>query len=247
MPVISIIIPCYNAAGYIEKTLDSVKNQTFRDFECIVVDDSSSDNTVDLINSAISGDDRFKVFVLNDNSGGPSSPRNFGISCATGRYVSFIDSDDFWELNKLEDQFQYMETNEIQFCCTSYHVADASGVVFSSYVPPFVNDYYGLLKSNTIGCSTVMIRRDLLKNLNFPNCGHEDFALWLDVLANGYKVYGMHSHLVTYRLVPNSLSSDKLKAASFVWNIFRKRQGFSILKSAYYFFFYIANALVKYK
>ncbi len=245
-PLITVVIPCYNSSRYIDEALQSVSAQSFKDFECLVIDDCSTDDTVSIIEKHIVTDSRFKLVKSSKNSGGASVPRNIAIDLARGKYIAFLDSDDSWLERKLELQYEFMEKNRAEFSCTGYHVLLENGEVLFHY-PPRENSYNGLLATNTVGCSTVMIRKSYLGSYRFPMCGHEDFALWLDLLRSGSLVYGLPDLLTNYRVIDGSLSSNKIKVIGYIWNIYRKREKKTLLKSVALFLRYAVNARKKYK
>ncbi|MDK9737700.1 glycosyltransferase family 2 protein [Vibrio sp. D404a] len=245
-PLVSVVMPAYNSAQSILASVYSVLNQTYQNIELIIVDDCSTDGTLDVLESIV--DPRVKVYKLITNSGSPAAPRNKALELATGQYISFLDSDDLWKPEKVQRQLAFMQESGSLFACTAYRVIDSRGVQVASYSPPEKVGYKQLLSNNSVGCLTAMLHKSLLEDRSFPKCGHEDFALWLSILKDGNFVDGINENLATYRLVNGSVSSNKFKLISFFWNIYRNEQGFSWLKSLYYCIKYLINVVwFKYK
>ncbi|WP_415668872.1 glycosyltransferase family 2 protein, partial [Vibrio rarus] len=235
----------YNSATTIDKSIESVLSQSYANWELIIIDDYSTDNTVELVNTF--SDKRIKCIELDVNSGSPAKPRNIGIDHAKGDYIAFLDSDDIWCNNKLETQINLMVQNDISFTCSGYRLVK-SGIVISSYVPPKEVTYKDLLTNNSVGCLTAMVRKDLLGDLRFPICGHEDFALWLKLVKKSKIIYGMQQNLADYNLIEGSVSSSKFKLIPFFWNIYRNEEKLSISLSLYYCIGYLINVILfKYK
>ncbi|PMF63437.1 hypothetical protein BCV08_19285, partial [Vibrio breoganii] len=168
--------------------MDSVLNQTYKDIEVLVIDDASEDDTLDILENY--KDQRLKVLSLPFNTGSPVIPRNTGILKSVGKYVAFLDSDDYWASNKLEAQIEQMQLNASSFSCTSYIVKDLNGFSHKRKVP-LVSSYSDTLALNKIGCSTVMIDRELVSNYLFSDRRLEDYDLWLRILKDGNTILGV--------------------------------------------------------
>ncbi|OCH18561.1 hypothetical protein A6E04_01695 [Aliivibrio logei] len=239
-------MPAYNCGRFIEESINSVIYQTHQKWELIIVDDCSSDNTANLVERY--KDERIKYFCLPENSGSPSEPRNVGLKHAHGDYIAFLDSDDLWHEEKLEKQLDFMQRNNFKFSCTAYSIVDSKGNLKSSYTPPSRVDYAQLLTNNSIGCLTVILHQDLIDGMFFPNCGHEDFALWLKILRKSNVVHSLNTKLATYRRMENSVSSNKKKLILFFWNIYRNEEKIGLFKTIYLCFRYFVNVMwFKYK
>ena len=243
--LVSIITPVYNAEKFISQTIDSVLNQTYSNWEMILVDDCSKDKSQDIIKS-YSYDERVKYIKLQENSGAAVS-RNTGIKSAKGRFIAFIDSDDLWEATKLEDQIKFMIDNEYGFTFTSYRYMKEDGIKTEKIarVPDKI-DYDGLLKNTIIGCSTVVIDREIIGDFDMPLLRKgQDTATWLKILKKEKYAYGIKKSLVNYRQVEGSISSNKLGALKRTWNTYRNVEKLSLPKSTYVFCCYALNALKK--
>ncbi|WP_339147875.1 MULTISPECIES: glycosyltransferase family 2 protein [unclassified Sutcliffiella] len=228
-PLVSVITPSYNAERFIAETIESVKKQTFTDWEMIIVDDCSSDNTREILQDYAANDPRIKPIFLKENSGAAVA-RNTALNEAKGDYVAFLDSDDFWLPEKLEKQLAFMQQHNHAFSYTAYNLMDESGNLLDKVIRiPSEIDYKGLLKNTIIGCLTVMIDRRQVGQLQMPLIRtRQDYALWLQVLRDGYIAYGIQEPLSNYRLVEGSISSNKLKAAKRNWYVYRHIEKLSI-------------------
>ncbi|MBE7145201.1 glycosyltransferase family 2 protein [Bacillus paranthracis] len=243
---LSIIVPTYNASRFIEETIHSVLNQSFQDWELIIIDDCSTDNTVQKLNEFRKIDQRIRVKVLDENSGAAIA-RNTGISMASGRYIAFLDSDDLWVPRKLEKQLNFMKENNVAFSFTGYEIITESGEKTGKiiHVPKKI-DYQGLLKNTIIGCLTVMIDTQQVGKIQMPNLRtRQDTATWLSILKKGFEAYGIDEVLSKYRKVENSISSKKIKMARMNWKLYREVEGLSVFKSAWCFINYAYNGFAK--
>ena len=245
-PLVSIITPVYNAERFLSETIKSVKEQTYKNWELLLVDDCSKDNSAKIIKEFNRTDDRIKYIKLEKNSGASIS-RNTGIKNAKGRFIAFVDSDDLWEPEKLEIQISYMLEKKLGFTFTSYRYMKENGVKTNKVAKaPFKINYNGLLKNTIIGCSTVVIDKDIIGEFEMPLVKRgQDTATWLQILRNEKYAYGIQKDLVNYRLVGDSLSSNKIKALKRTWNTYRNVEKLNIFKSSYVFCFYVYNAIKK--
>ena len=244
--LVSIVTPVYNSEKFISETIDSIQNQTYKHWELILVDDCSSDNSYDIISKYIKYDKRIRYIKLEKNSGAAVS-RNTGIKNAKGRFIAFLDSDDIWLPEKLEKQVKYMLDKKIGFTFTSYRYMKEDGTKTNKVAKaPYKIDYNGLLKNTIIGCSTVVLDRQIVGDFLMPLVRKgQDTATWLMILRNQKYAYGIEEILVDYRLVGNSLSSNKIKALKRTWNIYRSVEKINVFKSTYVFCFYVFNAIKK--
>lgn len=238
-PLISVITPAYNAERFIGETIESVMNQTYSNWEMIIVDDQSTDSTVAIINAYQQKDDRIKVYVLSENSGSAIA-RNEAMKMAKGRYIAFLDSDDAWYPEKLEKQLRFMQQNDIAFSFTKYRRIGEDGTLKNtvSKAPKSVG-YHDLLKHCVIGCLTVMIDREKVGHLEMVNIRtRQDYAYWLEITKRGFRAYGVPEVLAKYRIVGNSISRNKLKAAKRQWYVYRRIEKIGFIKSVWYFSHY---------
>lgn len=244
--LVTIITPVYNSERFIKKTIESVSKQTYKNWELILIDDCSTDNSSEIIQDLSKDDNRIRYIRLEKNSGAAVA-RNTGLEKAQGRYIAFLDSDDLWEPNKLEKQLQFMMNNDIGFSFTAYKLIDEKGNSLNKIVNvPEQIDYNGLLKNTIIGCLTVMIDRDKIGDFRMPLVrAGQDTATWLSILRNGYNAYGLNEPLAKYRKVKGSISSNKIKALRRTWNTYRNLEKLPLIKSIYVFLCYILNAIKK--
>ncbi|RTQ93161.1 glycosyltransferase family 2 protein [Lysinibacillus telephonicus] len=244
-PLVSIITPTYNASKFINETVQSVWNQTYQNFEHIIVDDCSRDNTWDILEGLEKENSRIKLLRMDKNSGAALA-RNKAIQLSKGKYIAFLDSDDLWEPRKLELQVQFMQNHNIAFSFTNYKMIDESGQdLYREVKCPKVINYRDLLKNTTIGCLTVMLDKDKIGKITMPNLQPEDTALWLRILKKGHSAYCLQETLASYRLVSNSVSSNKWKVAKRMWKVYRTSEKLNIFSSFCYFFNYAWNAVRK--
>lgn len=236
--LVSVIIPMYNAEKYIEYTIESVINQTYKNLEIIVVDDNSSDNSSLIIEKLKKMDTRIVYIKLNENKG-VANARNTGINISNGRFIAFVDSDDMWKKDKVEKQLEFMKNKKYAFTFTSYEYISEDGISMNNIInaKECVN-YKTLLKGNSIGCSTVMIDKNKIKKISMPCIRHEDYVTWLKILKSGECAYGLSENLGYYRKLSDSLSGNKVKAAKWTWNIYRKVECLPFYKCIYYFLCY---------
>lgn len=248
---VSIIVPVYNAAAYIVETMDSVRAQTYEDWELLLVEDGSSDNTDRVISEYIRGTEDARIRLIRQPSNlGAAKARNRGLQEAQGRYIAYLDADDLWMPQKLEKEIAFMNLPETQaaFAFTGYEFADEHGQGTGTVVKvPRTLTYKQALKNTTIFTSTVMFDTERISKelLEMPVIKSEDTALWWKVLRNGYTAYGLNENLVIYRRPKKTLSSNKLEAIRRIWNLYRRAEGMNVLNSAYHFCFWAARAVYR--
>lgn len=246
MSKVSIITPAFNASHYISETITSVQDQTFTDWEMIIVDDCSKDNTYELACSFSEKDKRIRV-IKREKNGGVAAARNTALEAATGDFIAFLDSDDIWMPNKLEKQLAFMESNDYALTYTMYQKfkTDLSqrGKIIKAPKKMTAKAIYG---NTTIGCLTVIVNRKKVGKFYMPLIKHtEDNCTWQEILNRGYIAYGLNENLALYRDGEFSLTNNKKKAAKQQWNTYREYYKFSIIKSAFYFTCYAFNAVKK--
>lgn len=242
---VSIITPTYNCEQYIKKTITSVLQQTYNDWELILVDDFSTDDTLAVCIKIADLDSRIFLYSLDKNSGAAVA-RNAAMDYASGRYIAFLDSDDLWESHKLETQLRFMQENDISFCYSSYvQIDEDGGSIRQVTVPPSIN-YTQLLKTNVIGCLTAMYDTDKLGKVEMPLIRkRQDFGLWLKLLKKVDIAYGVQEPLARYRVRENSVSSNKWSAASYTWRLYRDVERLSLASSVYYFSCYALGGVLR--
>lgn len=244
--LVSIIIPVYNAEKFLADTINTVLDQTYTNWELILVNDCSKDKSLDIINKYVKKDKRIRLYNNETNSKAAIS-RNNGIKLAKGKYICFLDSDDKWEKEKLEKQLKFMKKFDCEFSFTSYEFADEKCIPNGKqvHVPKKIN-YKQALKNTTIWTSTVMFDMTKLskKDIYMPNVARgQDTATWWKVLKKIDYAYGLDEILSYYRRSEGTLSSNKLVALKRTWNLYRNVEHLNIIKSSYNFCWYCFNAV----
>ena len=238
-------MPLYNAEKFIWETVQSVINQTYKDFELLLVDDCSTDRS--LAAAEAINDSRVRVIRQEQNAGAYAA-RNRGLSEAKGRYIAFLDADDKWEPTKLEDTLKFMEEKDAGFVFTSYEFADEKCVGTGKVVRvPETITYKQALSNTTIFTSTVLIDREKVADelIKMPNIKSEDTATWWQILRAGHTGYGLDKNLVKYRRSAGTLSSNKIEALRRIWNLYRKAAGLSVVSSAAHFVVWAFKAVAR--
>ncbi|NPA53714.1 MAG: glycosyltransferase family 2 protein [Aquificae bacterium] len=245
--LVSIITPSYKSKKFIKKTIESVLNQTYKNWEMIIVDDCSPDKSNEIIQEYIKKDNRIKLIKLSKNSG-PAVARNTAIKEAKGRYIAFLDADDLWLPEKLEKQISFMEEKNLPMTYSSYYMIDEEDNPVGEYIVEPVLTYKKLLKRNMVGCLTGIYDTKKLGKVYMPDIlKRQDHGLWLKILKKIGKTEGIVEPLAIYRLRKNSVSSNKIIAAKYTWKLLREVENLNLLQAAYYFGWYIYYGLNKYK
>lgn len=245
--LVSIVMPAYNSEKTIKDSIESVLKQTYHNFELIIIDDCSCDNTSIIIKELQKIDKRI-IYIKNDTNIGVGKSRNVGIKQSKGEWIAFLDSDDLWKNNKLEEQVIFLNDNpKVSFLYTASSFIDYKGkeMNYILNVPKKIK-YKELLRQNLISCSSVLIKSNIIKNYEMPSGNiHEDFAMWLMILKDVEYAYGINSPLLVYRLHSNSKSANKFKAAIMNWNTY-KFIGLNVVERFYYMLIYIYKGINKY-
>ena len=246
-PIVSVIMPTHNDVRFLTRAIDSVISQSFKDWELLVVDDGSTDDTPTVIAEYAKRDKRIRPFRIDVASGSPTKPRNIGIENATGRYIAFLDSDDLWLPTKLEHQMDvFQEKSDSIMVFSNYKKISEDGEQHKyPIIAPSVLSYNDLLKGNAMGCLTITYDTEKMGKQYFPHCGHEDYALWLSMLKQGGYAYNTNTVEALYRLKNSSVSSNKLRTIGWQWHIYRVIEKLSTAKSLYYFIHYAVRAVNK--
>ena len=243
--LISIIMAAYNAEKTINQAINSVLNQTYENWELIVINDCSSDQTVALVEAYT--DPRIRL-IHNATNSGVSVTRARGAEAAAGEWIAILDSDDAWEKDKLEKQvaLQKEKNANLLFTASQFMNANGAPIDWVLHAPAEIS-YRKLLKQNLVSNSSVLVRKSLYQQHYVMGDGmHEDFACWLQILRSGEKAYGVDEPLLIYRLSGNSKSGNKLKAAKMNWNTYRA-VGLNVFSSMYYMAWYTVKSLLKYR
>ena len=226
----------YNAAAFIAETARSVQAQTYTDWEWILVDDCSADDTPDIARREAKADPRGRIRVLSmERNSGPALCRCAGVDAARGEYLAFLDADDLWLPEKLEHELAFLRREDAAFVCHAYEFGDEKAQGTGKIVhPPAVLTYEKALTRTVVFTSTVMFDMGKLskEQVRMPDCPSEDTALWWRLMRTGYPCHGLDEVLTIYRRPAGSLSSNKGKQIRNVWQLYRVQEGLGVLKSA---------------
>ncbi|MBD5452177.1 MAG: glycosyltransferase [Lachnospiraceae bacterium] len=244
--LVSIVVPVYNAQNFIRETIQCVQAQTYTQWELLLVDDCSSDNSCNVIEEMQHTDSRIKL-IRQETNGGAARCRNKGVSCACGRYLCFLDADDIWGKQKLERELAFISGGK-GFVFTGYEFADENGQGLGKivHVPEQIT-YHEALKNTTIFTSTVMIDRTIIADTDImmPCIESEDTATWWNILKKYGMGFGLDECLVRYRRSAGTLSSNKLQAIRRIWNLYRNHAKLSVGKSLYCMVFWAFRAVFR--
>ena len=246
--LVSVITPTYNCAKFIGETIESVQAQTYQQWEMIIVDDCSTDNTKEIVDKYIKEDSRIKYFCLENNSGAAVA-RTKAMELANGEYMAFLDSDDIWPEEKLKKQLAFMKKHDVAFSCTAYEQIDENGKVLNKIIKTVPKaDYNRVLLDCPVGNSTVMYNVEKMGKFEVPNIRkRNDDALWLQMLKKEKYIYGMRSVLMKYRIRQNSISSNKFKVIKYHWILYRDIEHLSIARSVFHIAYWCVIKLLKIK
>jgi teichuronic acid biosynthesis glycosyltransferase TuaG len=233
MPLVSIIMPAFNAERFIAESIRSALAQTFGDFELLVVDDASTDQTCLIVAELARSDSRIRLLRVERNSG-PAAARNRAIEVASGRYISFLDSDDRWLAHKLERQIEAMKANDWAFSFSGYEIIGSDGAIRDRVGAPDVVTYRQLLTNNVVGCLTAIYDSTIVGKILAPSIGRSDFGLWLRILRKVSEGRGINEILAQYRVHSMSFSTQKRHVALQNWELYRE-EGFGVLRSLWHF------------
>lgn len=243
---VSIIMPAYNTSEFISESIESVLRQTFTQWELIIIDDCSTDDTVRAV-------EKYKyeprvTLVKNEQNMGGAGSRNVGIRLAKGRYIAFLDSDDVWEDTKLELQLNFMEHNNYGFTFTSYTTMSEDGCKKGQIQVPSKVNFSKLLKHNYIGCLTAIYDTSTFGKIYMPLVRkRQDFALWLELLKSFQFAHGLNINLGSYRIRDGSLSKSKSEAFKFYWIVLRDVADCSYFRASYNIICYLLIVFLKKK
>lgn len=244
---VSIITPCYNSRVCISETIDSVLAQTYGDWEMIIVDDCSTDDSAGIIKEYAAKDPRIRYLKTAVASGSPTIPRNMGIDNAKGKYIAFLDADDKWLPDKLERQLCFMEDTQCDFVYSDYEKIKSDGERGNRVVRmPRKATFWDVIETCVIPCLTVMIKKEAIGNTRFRSVAKEDFVFWLDILKKGVIAYNVGSVLALYREQPQSRSSNKWVMIKEQWDILRNVEGVKPAVATYFMTKFLFYGFLKY-
>ncbi|MBV6429351.1 MAG: putative teichuronic acid biosynthesis glycosyltransferase TuaG [Haliscomenobacter sp.] len=245
-PEVSVILPVYNSEKFLRECIDSILYQEVSDWELIIIDDCSIDDSIAIVNGYLVTDHRI-IVIQNKKRLGPGPSREKGIRKAKGKFIALIDSDDIWHPEKLKLQLMFMKNKNYKASyCSYYRMSENAERISSAVKIPLKIDYDGLLKNTCITTSTFIYKRSLTPRERFKNImGNEDLLLELAILKKENFAYGLRKSLVFYRLRANSVSSNSFVSALGVWKVYRHFENLNIVKSLFCFCHYAFNALKK--
>lgn len=246
-PLVSVIMPAYNAQKYIEQAVKSVISQTYTNWQLIIIDDCSTDNTFGIARELAKKDSRITV-VQNTENIGVAKTRNKGFDIAQGDWLALLDSDDVWHSDKLEKQLDAAQRTGADIVYCSYGMIDETGKkILNDFIVPEFTDFEASLSVSVISCSTVMLSKKIYKTHRFSaDFYHEDLVYWLEILQEGYKACGVTEVLAQYRVAQGSRASNKFKSACNRWRILRRHLRLPLHKSIKYILKYTFAGLKKY-
>lgn len=238
---VSIIMPCFNSAEYVEESIYSVINQTHKDWELLIIDDGSSDESKDIVKMIQKKEPRIRL-LDNRLSKGAAGARNYGLKVCDGRFVCFLDSDDLWKPEKLANQLSFILGNDVAFIYGDYIRFSENVKLGKVRAPSYVN-FNKLTYYCPIGCLTVMLDREKIKEIIFPDCAKEDYALWLNILLNiDYAFNSGHCDCL-YRVHNQSVSAKKYKELAKQYMVLKRTKKLNEFQSYIRVFVYAVRGL----
>ena len=244
-PLVSIVTPCYNSQRFIAETIASVQGQTEGDWEMLLADDNSSDETCRLISGLAEKDDRL-VLIRRPTNGGPAAARNSALAAAHGRFIAFLDHDDLWLPDKLSHQLAFMAETGCALSYTAYRrMPEKGGTPGGVIQVPTQMTFKTLLKNTAIANLTTMVDQDQTGPIRVPDMPYDDYALWLTLLKRGFVARGLQEDLARFRVVKGSGSSRKHYAVAWVWRIYRQVIGLRRTEALWCIGHYIVRAALK--
>jgi len=245
--LVSIITPAYRSASVIGETIKSVIAQTYTNWEMLIVEDCSPDNTIEVIRYWEKIDPRVRL-VAQERNGGPAMARNAGLERASGRWIAFLDSDDMWLPEKLEHTLKHAKAERAAFVFTGFRRISMNNSATGNYIGvPRSLSYRQLLGNTAIATSTVMLDSSVIGNIRMKKTYYDDFDCWLQILKRGYTAFGLNEDLMRYRIMGHSVSRNKRHSAVHVWRAYRDLEKLSLPTSLWYFSQYAIRGLLKYK
>lgn len=246
--LVSIITPTFNSAKYIAETIQSVQNQTYSNWEMIIVDDASSDETITVIEKVQENDSRI-ILVRQKKNVGPAITRNTGIQKASGKFMTFLDADDIWFEDFIENSIKTIQETGISFVFSSYRRANEElEFVYSDFIVPQNVTYTDILKTNSISCLTAFLDIEALGKKEMPIIHkRQDMGLWLKYLKEIPFAYGIQEPKAIYRIRKNSLSRKKSDLIKYQWQFYREVEKLSVFQSFYYMLHWAIRGFLKYR
>jgi teichuronic acid biosynthesis glycosyltransferase TuaG len=244
--LVSIITPAFKAARFVDAAIRSVVDQDYSHWEMLVVDDCSPDDTCERVATWSSRDSRVQL-IRQARNGGPHAARNAALAKSSGRYVAFLDSDDFWLSGKLSRQLQFMRATGAALSFTEFRrISEDGSRIGRRLSVPAKLTYSQLLGNTAIATSTVIVDRQITGPFQMRKAYYDDFALWLELLRRGHVARGLKDDLMRYRVVGRSVSRNKSKSAWEVWRTYREIEGLATLRATWCLLNYGVRGWLKY-
>lgn len=246
-PLVSVIIPVYNAERYLEQTVRSVQAQTITDMEILLVDDCSTDGSAVIMRRLAAEDQRIRLLMSSCNQG-VATTRNIAIKNSRGTYLAFLDADDLWYPDKLRLQLALAVRENVEIVYCSYDIIDENSTPCrSAFIVSNETNLERTMWCSEISCSTALIRRDAMAGIEFSEVQyHEDLVMWITLLEDGCRAKGVREVLAAYRQSTGSRSSNKLESARNRWKVFKNVAHLPMYKRLYYFLRYAFAGAIKY-
>jgi teichuronic acid biosynthesis glycosyltransferase TuaG len=242
--LISVVIPYYKKKKYIKRALESIYKQTYKNLEIIIVYDDTDLSDFFYLKELSKKSRKIKI-IVNKNNLGAGYSRNVGIKNSKGKMIAFLDADDYWKKNKLELQINFMIKNKINFSFTSYYLINDNNIILKKILAKELLFYKNLIQSCDIGLSTVMLKKNILNKLKFPNLKtKEDYVLWLNI-SKINPLYGINEVLGYWRKTPDSLSSSAFQKIKDAFLVYNNHMKYNVIKSILLTFFLSINFIKK--
>ena len=246
--LVSIVTPTFNSEKFIEATIASVQAQTHQNWEMIIIDDCSSDQTIKMIEKFINQDPRIQLISLQKNVGSGIA-RNKGIEKAKGKYLTFIDADDIWFPHFIATSIKFIKSNQVSFVFSSYKRSNENlDFIYSDFIVPTKVNYWDILKTNSISCLTAFLDMEKLGKKYMPSIKkRQDMGLWLQYLKEIPFAYGIKEPIAIYRIRENSLSRNKWELLKYQWDFYYNLENLGFFKTIYYLSYWAINGFLKYR
>jgi|TARA_B110000881_G_C18574303_1_gene517534 teichuronic acid biosynthesis glycosyltransferase TuaG len=245
---VDIILPNYNKEFFLQETINSVLNQSYKNWKLVIVDNCSTDNSKTIIEK-FRKNKKIDIIHLKKNMG-VSFSRNLGIRLSNSKYISFLDADDLWTPNKLNDQINFMEEKDYKFTYTDYtpfFEKNKKKILKKKVTTPDIFDFEAFINNSSISTSSMIISRDAVKTIKFPKVATlEDFPFKCKILNKIQFAKKFNQNTLFYRITKNSLTSNKLKNLLWLWKINKIYNKLTFFKNLKSLFFISINSLKKY-
>ncbi len=243
--LVSIIIPYYKKKYFFEKTIKSVLNQTYKNFEVILIYDNNNRSELPFVKNILKQVKNKKI-IINKKNLGVGISRNYGIKKSKGSFLSFLDADDIWDKNKLKKQIKFMKEKKLDFTYSNYSIIDEKGNVIKKIKSPKIIKFNDLLFSCDIALSSVVVKSNILKSEKFPSLKtKEDYLLWLKLSKRNVKMLAINKNLTFWRKTSNSLSSSVVQKFKDAFLVYNKHLKFNFIVSIILILLLSINSLIK--